>query len=151
MRFVWAVSFDLSSTKVVYGALLAVQIILNFSIFLVDKNYYLYAIWVWLYTFCEGGIFVLMPNIIKRIYGSKTTAMYGFIASFSAASSVITLFMYKWFLVPGEVSSYNMFFLFNGALSLISLILLLTVFSEKRYVPLCFRKNSGIYMDRNNF
>ena len=124
----------------VFGTLLAVQIFLNFTIFFVDSNYISYAIWVWFFTFCEGAIFIVMPNIMKRIFGSKTIGMYGYFASFSAASSLITLLMDHLFL-SGSLLSYEMFFVFNGVLSLLALIILIFFFDETLYVPKCFRNN----------
>ena len=62
-RFLWSWALDHYSLKIVYGTLLATQIVLNFTIFFVDKNWYTYAIWIWLFMFCEGGHFTLLPNV----------------------------------------------------------------------------------------
>lgn len=113
---------------------------LNFTIFFVDKNPGTYALWVWLFMFCEGGHFTLLPNILRRIYGSKATQMYGWFGNYPSLCSIITIYMYKWFLIPGDVKSYNNFFIFNGVLSILALIILNTAFTQDQYVPKSCRK-----------
>ena len=133
-RFVWSWSLDKKSFKFVFGALLGIQIFLSFTWCIVNRNAFIYALWVWLFTFAEGGIFVLMPNIINRTFGSKSTGIYGFFASFASASSLITLLMYKLFL-HDTLASYNFFFIFNGLLSCAALAILHFLFEEVPYVP----------------
>jgi len=52
MRFLWSWWLDYASFKKVFGTLIGTQIFLNFTIFIADKNWYLYALWVWLFLFC---------------------------------------------------------------------------------------------------
>jgi hypothetical protein len=85
--------------------------------------------------FCEGGHFVLAPNILKKIFGSKATQLYGFFFSFAALCSVITIGLQDWFL-EDTTKSYNEFFIFNTLLSSVSLFLLITLFSQAKYVPI---------------
>ena len=73
MRFFWSWSLDHSNFKKIYGIVLVTDIFLNFTIFFADKSPYTYAIWIWLFTFSEAGMFVLLPNQIKRTFGSKAT------------------------------------------------------------------------------
>ena len=77
---------------------------------------------------------MLMPNIIYRTFGSKATGIIGFFASFTSVSSLITLFMYKMFL-NDTLESYDFFFIFNGLLSCVALVLLYFLFEEVSYVP----------------
>lgn len=88
-KFVWAWALDFSTVKRVYGVLLVMQIFLNFTVFFTVVHAYVYAVWIWLFIFCDGGIAVLMPNILKRIFGSKATAMSGFFYSYIAVYAVI--------------------------------------------------------------
>ena len=93
IRFIWSFLLDNLPYKIVYGSLLASQIILNFTIFFVNKNKFFYAVWVCLFMFCEGGHFVLVPNILKKIYGSKATQLYGFMFSFTAMGSILMIIL----------------------------------------------------------
>ena len=89
MRFLWSWWLDYASFKRVFGTLIAAQIFLNFTILIADKNWYSYALWVWLFMFCQGGVLVLMPNVFKRIYGSRAIAVYGFFGSFVSMTSLL--------------------------------------------------------------
>lgn len=84
--------------------------------------------------FCEGGHFVLCPNILRQIYGSKATQMYGIFFSFGGLTSVILLFLQDAFLAD-NFKAYNLFFIMNGCFSTISLLMLLFLFSQDKYVP----------------
>ena len=129
-RFMWSWWLDHSTLKIVFGTLIAAQILLNFTIFLVDKNWYTYALWVWLFMFCEGGHFTLLPNIMFRIFGSRAVAIYGWFGSFCAVASLTQVLLDDWFL-KDTLKSYDRFFVFNGVLSCGALVLLWTKFSEK--------------------
>ena len=91
IRFIWSWLLDYYSYKKVYGALLTSQIILNFTIFFVNHNQWLYGVWICAFMFCAGGHFVLAPNIMKQIYGKKATALYGILFSYTAVSSIIQI------------------------------------------------------------
>jgi hypothetical protein len=138
MRFLWSWWLDYTSFKKVFGTLIACQIFLNFTIFVADKTWYSYALWVWMFMFCQGGVLVLMPNIFKRIYGSKAIAVYGFFGSFVSMTSLIQIGLNELFL-KDTIRSYNAFFIANGILSCCAIALLLTQFDEKPYVPKCHR------------
>lgn len=138
-RFVWSWLLDYYPYREVYGALLGIQIVLNFTIFFVNQNAFLYAVWVCLFMFCEGGHFVLAPNILKKIFGSKTTQLYGFFFSFASLCSIITILLQDAFL-KDTTKSYNEFFIFNGLLSMVSFVLLMTLFTPDKYVPLVDRE-----------
>jgi hypothetical protein len=93
-RWVWSWAMDHYSFKLIFSLLLALQILLCFTIFFVDKNQWSYALWIWLFTFCEGGMFVVLPNALKKKFGHKATAIYGFFGSFAAMCSIINLIAY---------------------------------------------------------
>lgn len=98
LRFLWSWWLDHSTLKIVFGTLLVAQITLNFTIFFVDKNWYTYALWTWLFMFCEGGHFTLLPNIMFRIFGSKAVAIYGWFGCFCALASLTQVFLDDWFM-----------------------------------------------------
>jgi hypothetical protein len=77
-RFLWSCGLDYYPYKLVYGTVLTIQIFLNCTIFFVNQNAYLYAVWVWLFMFCYGSHLVLPLNMLKKIFGSKATQLYGF-------------------------------------------------------------------------
>ena len=92
-RFIWSWLLDHHSYKKVYGTLLVMQIFLNFTIFFVNQNRVFYAVWICLFMFCEGGHFVLAPNILKQIYGSKATQLYGILFSYTAVCSIAQIIL----------------------------------------------------------
>lgn len=69
LRFIWSTALDHYSYKKVYGTLLVLQIILGLTYSFAAKSKYMYATWVCLSVWCEGGHFTLVPNILKIIYG----------------------------------------------------------------------------------
>jgi len=140
LRFPWSWWLDYSSVKVVLSTLIISQIVLNFTIFLVDKNWYTYALWMWMFMNLEGGFFVVLPNTIKKMFGSKGIAVYGFFGSFIAFVGLIQIFLDDFFLKPDSLKSYNSFFVFNGVLSILALALLLLLYKDKKYVPKSLRK-----------
>lgn len=73
MQFTWSWAFDYSTFKFIYGIIVVIDIFLNFTIFWAAKNPITYAIWIWAFTFAFGGSFILIPNILRRIYGTKAT------------------------------------------------------------------------------
>jgi hypothetical protein len=89
MKFAWSWALDYSTPKFIFGLLLACQIFLNFTVIFIVHNEWLYAVWIWLFIFCDGGIAVLCPNILKRVFGSKATAMAGYFYSYVALYAVL--------------------------------------------------------------
>jgi len=61
-RFIWSGALDRFSYKKVYGVLLTIQIVTSATIPLISDSKVLYAMWVCLALFCEGGHFSLVPN-----------------------------------------------------------------------------------------
>ena len=94
MRFFWSWSLDHSTFKKIYGMVLVTDIFLNFTIFYADKSPYSYAVWIWLFTFSESGMIVLLPNQIKRTFGSKATQLNGWFGSFNALASILYLYLF---------------------------------------------------------
>jgi hypothetical protein len=132
IRFVWSTATDYYSYKLIYGILLVLQIVIDFTVPLVAHSKGLYAIWVSLMLLTEGGHFVLVPNILKKIYGDKGTQLYGFAFSLNGIASIMIIFMQKYILTT-SVESYNKFFFINGSFSAVSLILLLFFFKEDKF------------------
>ena len=71
---------------------------LNFTITFAVHNIYSYGLWIWLFVFCDGGIAVMMPNILKKMFGSKATALSGFFYSYVAVYALIQMSMFRLFL-----------------------------------------------------
>ena len=59
--------------------------------------------------FCEGGHFTLVPNIIKKIYGSKATQLFGIAFTYTGLCSVFMILLQNAFLVSGDVRTFNTF------------------------------------------
>ena len=89
IRFVWSFATDHFSYKTVYSVMLVMQIVLDFTIPLVAENDVFFAIWVALLLLCEGGHFTIVPNVLKKIYGEKGTALYGILFSYSGICAIL--------------------------------------------------------------
>ena len=75
----------------------------------------------------------LVPNILKKIYGpGKASGLYGIMFSYVGLMSILIIIL-QGAILTNDVSSYNLIFYVCGALSCVSLILLWTVFQEKKY------------------
>ena len=132
IRFLWSSALDSFPYKLVYGLLVAIQMLLAFTIAFVSESRGLYAIWVSLILFCEGGHFTLVPNILKIIYGEQATFLYGILFSYTGVSSAIMMLMQGEF-ISKTVFSYNVFFAVSGGLSVVALLMLRYCFSQKRF------------------
>ena len=53
----------------------------------------LYAVWISLILFCEGGHFTLVPNVLKKIYGERGTALYGIAFSYTGICSILIVIL----------------------------------------------------------
>ena len=95
IRFTWSTALDYFSYKFIYGSLVFIQMILMFTMPLVATNRLLYAIWVSLTLFCEGGHFTLLPNILRKIFGEQATFLYGILFFYSGVSSVLMIILQK--------------------------------------------------------
>ena len=56
---------------------------------MVSDNATLYAIWISLILLCEGGHFTLVPNVLKKIYGERGTALYGIAFSYTGICAIL--------------------------------------------------------------
>ena len=133
IRFVWSMATDYFSYRLVYGIMLVIQIALDFTIPLVAESEGLYAVWISLMLFCEGGHFTLVPNVLKKIYGERGTALYGIAFSYTGICSILIVILQTQ-LLGDKAQGYDYFFYFNGAASCVSAIMLLTLFSEKKFM-----------------
>ena len=82
---------------------------------------------------CEGGHFTLVPNVLRKIYGEKSTALYGYLFSYTGICSVLMIVLQGEFLGSGS-RSYDLFFYANGAFSVIALVFLVTLLKEDKFV-----------------
>ena len=107
----------------------------------VDKNWYTYALWVWLMMFCEGGNFTMLPVIMNRIFGSRAISVFGFFGSYISIVGLLQIVLNDLFL-HNTLRSYLTFFFLNGVLSIFALALLMFAFQEKVYMPKSLRKKN---------
>ena len=73
IRFLWSWATDYYSYKLVYGILLTVQILFNCTLKFIATNEVLFGFWISVLLFCEGGHFTLVPNVLKKLFGSNAT------------------------------------------------------------------------------
>jgi len=91
-------------------------------------------VWVSLILFCEGGHFTIVPNVLKKIYGSENgTALYGIAFSYSGISAILIVIL-QTVLLTDDPDTYVYFFYANGACSVVSMLMLLTLFKEDKFV-----------------
>ena len=84
--------------------------------------------------YCQGGHFVLVPNVMKKIYGGgKASAMYGVMFSYTGIMSILMVFL-QGALLTTNAKSYDAFFYVDALGSIVSLIMLLTIFSEEKFI-----------------
>jgi MFS family permease len=146
-KFFWSWSLDIYSTRKVFGLLLFMQFALNFTVIFAVHNVYTYAVWIWLFIFVDGGLTVMIPNILKKTFGSKATALSGFFYSYLAVYALLTLGLFIRFLhqTPG---SYNAFFLFNGTLSITAFLLLYFFMTDKVYMPKSLKPSASMDIEK---
>ena len=65
---------------------------------LVAESEGLYAVWISLMLFCEGGHFTLVPNVLKKIYGERGTALYGIAFSYTGICSILIVILQSYLL-----------------------------------------------------
>ena len=76
----------------------------------------------------------MVPNVMKKIYGGgKASAMYGVMFSYTGIMSILMVFL-QGALLTTNAKSYDAFFYVDALGSIVSLIMLLTLFSEEKYV-----------------
>ena len=133
IRFVWSMGTDHFTYRLVYGVMLVLQAILNFTIPLVNESRGAYAVWIAGILFCEGAHFVLVPNILKKLFGKYGITCYGFAITYTSVGNLLIVLLQGPLLDDSE-SSYNTFFYVNGALSVLALAILLLIFKEKKFI-----------------
>jgi len=129
-RFFWSGMLDRFSYRWVYGSLLLLEMVFGVVIVITRKSPIMYTLSYCVIMFCEGGHFTLVPNILKQIFGSKATQLYGFGFSYTGMCAVIQILVQNAFL---NSKTYNYFFLGGAALAGVSFILLFTCFTDKKF------------------
>ena len=88
-----------------------------------------YALWIALMIFTEGGHFTLVPNVLRIIFGEKSASiLYGVVFSFTGVSQVMIICI----VLSQFGKNYLHVYYLMGGMSVISLLLLLLFFKEKR-------------------
>lgn len=129
-RFLWSAALDKYPFKLVYGTLLVFQIGLALTMNWACKNKWSYAIYVSLITWCEGGHFVLGPNVLKIIYKEQATRLYGIMFSYTGILSLMLIGL----LATPVSEDYIYFYILCGCLNIAALVVLLTSFSDAPFV-----------------
>lgn len=134
IRFFWSGLTDHLSFKLVYGSLCLLQATLDFALPWSAQYPWAYGLCVSLVMFCEGGHFTLLPNVLKKIYGEKGTALYGIAFSYTGVCALLILILQHFWLDSESVASYNSLFYTCGGLSLVSLTIVVFMFTEEKFV-----------------
>jgi len=89
-----------------------------------------FAIWFCLTIYCYGAHYIIVPSILKKIFGQKATRLYGIMLTYIGVSSAIMLIL----LQTPLVNHLIWYFELCAAFSAISLTLLHTQFNEAPFV-----------------
>jgi len=68
-RFFWPIVMDRIGFQKTYGTVLAIQIILSFTMSYISPYGALYKFWIAMSWACEGGHFALFPPLAGLVYG----------------------------------------------------------------------------------
>jgi hypothetical protein len=74
---------------------------------------------------------MLVPNIIKIIYGKHATVVYGVLFTYTGFSSTVVLILLR----TSLATEYLYLWGSTGMLSCISLVMLFTIFDQKKFPP----------------
>mmetsp|Transcript_24139 Transcript_24139/g.32910 ORF Transcript_24139/g.32910 Transcript_24139/m.32910 type:complete len:186 (+) Transcript_24139:1013-1570(+) len=128
IRFVWSAILDKVSYKYVYGTMLVIQIIVSGTMPLFATNNVIYATWVCLALFCEGGHFTILPNELLIIFGDQASSLYGIAFLFSGTAAILLVILQETLL---DSIGFDAFFYTFALLSFIALMILIFVFEDK--------------------
>jgi MFS family permease len=129
IRFVWSYLVDKYNFKLSYGIVLCINIIFGSTLVLVSEVKALYLIWVSMIVWAEGAHFALVPTLCAKLFGKHAPIVYGVAFSFGAISQILSSVMVRLYI---KKVGYGVFYYSASGLSLISLLLLLFVFKEKK-------------------
>lgn len=128
IRFVWSAAYDHPklSFKMVYGALILIQVAFGFTLSWAAQSRTTYAIWVGTILFTEGGHFVLLPTVVKVLYKDLATPLYSLLFTFTGLSNLLMILVVH----TTMGTNYNAMFKLMSVLSLAAFTILTTVFDE---------------------
>ena len=119
---------EVNAFKKVYGTLLCLQICLGALIDFACQARETFALCICLSIFCEGAHFVLLPTMLRQVYGESASSIYWTIFTFTGLSNLIIMCI-----VSSKIGTqYANIYMFSACLSACSLILLLTCFKESK-------------------
>lgn len=139
-RFLFAIGLDNFSYKKVYSFIIILQIIFAFT--LPDdlshltgfsRSYFLVAVSA--SQLLEGAHFVLMPTVLAKMFGTEggmRVFSVGF--GFVGVASLVNILFLELFLEPSSnfyIGFDGMCYIY-GSFSIVSLIILLTIFKEEK-------------------
>jgi len=135
LRFLWSGSLDLpgSSFRVTYTVMLTIQIVMGMTMSFACQYRSLYPIWIAMMFFTEGGHFTIFPNVVRIVYGSRATEVYGSIFTFCGVTGLIMIFLVS----SPFGQNYLLVYKLSTFFCLLSLLLVHTIFDE---TPLKKRK-----------
>ena len=81
--------------------------------------------------FCIGGHFALFPNVLKQVYGKQATGLYGVMFSGTGLASVFIVGL----ILSPIGKNFNILFYIFGTLSVLSLVILIFFYKQKRFEP----------------
>lgn len=122
LRFTWSWLLDHYSYRTVYGIMLTLEIIIGCSMPSVVEYEWIYATWICLGYLCLGGHFTLVPNEMKKVFGSKTTQLYSYLYTYGGITGVIECVLQICVMTQDNV---QMFFYLYAGFAFASLMMLI--------------------------
>lgn len=122
MRFIWSWLLDHFSYKQVYGTLLCIEITLGCTYPSIINNKWLVLCWICLGYWCLGGHFTLVPNEMKKIFGSKTTELYSYLYTYGGITGIVEVALQITLMQPDNL--YIFYYTYAG-FAFFSLLLLI--------------------------
>lgn len=128
IRFLWSYLVDRYDFKFSYTIILCMNVAFGGTLTLVKEVPALFLIWVSMIVWAEGAHFSLVPTICAKLFGKHAPIVYGVAFSFGGASQIISSVAVRFLL---KSIGYESFYYAATAMSVLSLILLRTLFEEK--------------------
>jgi Zn-dependent protease with chaperone function len=131
MSFVWTFFLDKhASFHVLYTVLLGMLVLVSFTISQLVKTKFLYAWPIIIANLCMSGLFGMIPNAAKSVFGDGLSAqLYGLIYMGQILTVISSQFLLA--LLKGPNSYFTIMYV-NGALGVAGLAILWFLFEEKR-------------------
>eukprot|EP01016_Furgasonia_blochmanni_P034086 TRINITY_DN3637_c0_g1_i7.p1 TRINITY_DN3637_c0_g1~~TRINITY_DN3637_c0_g1_i7.p1 ORF type:complete len:285 (+),score=61.27 TRINITY_DN3637_c0_g1_i7:56-856(+) len=132
-RLIWGILYDCMSFKTLKYIMLSSQLMVSVSIYFLESKF-MYMIWICIILMTEGGVFVVYPAHMLKLYGVKYgTKLVPYLGLFSQFSLLLNYLINGFFLEKMGYSSLFIFLL--GGINLVA-FMLVCFFNEDETIDL---------------